>query len=230
MLAEVLRAGQAEDRVSISALGLREGLLYSKLSPEEQAEDPLLSAARELSLLRSRSPAHARGADPVDGAGAGGARAGGDGGGEAAARGRLPARRHRLARASGLSRRAEPEHHLATPPSSASTIPAAPIWRSPSITATPGLSDEELGPGIRELAPLRHREGARALAGAFRVAYLVSGAVDGVLPRTSIRRSDGRLELVLPRDLADLSGPRLDSRMRQFAALGGFSSATVVEN
>ena len=47
-----------------------------------------------------------------------------------------------------------------------------------------GLTDEELGAGLRELAPLRYRESARALAGALRVAYLVSGAVEGVLPRT----------------------------------------------
>jgi exopolyphosphatase/guanosine-5'-triphosphate,3'-diphosphate pyrophosphatase len=92
-----------------------------------------------------------------------------------------------------------------------------------------GLSEEELGHGIRELAPLRYREGARALAAAFRVAYLVSGAVEGVLPRTFVRRSGNRLELVLPADLADLAGPRLETRMRQLAALNGFASAIVVE-
>jgi exopolyphosphatase/guanosine-5'-triphosphate,3'-diphosphate pyrophosphatase len=82
---------------------------------------------------------------------------------------------------------------------------------------------------LREIAPLRHREGARALAGAFRVAYLISGAVAGVLPRTAIRRSGKTVELVLPRDLADLRGPRPESRLRQFAALGGLSSSIVVE-
>ena len=68
-----------------------------------------------------------------------------------------------------------------------------------------GLTEEELGAGIRELAPLRYRESARALAGAFRVAYLVSGAVEGVLPRTKMRRKGGSLELVLPGELADLA-------------------------
>ena len=67
-------------------------------------------------------------------------------------------------------------------------------------------------------------------AGAFRVAYLVSGAVEGVLPRTTLRRAPAaRLELVLPADLADLRGARLDSRLRQFAALGGLGFAIVVE-
>jgi exopolyphosphatase/guanosine-5'-triphosphate,3'-diphosphate pyrophosphatase len=48
-----------------------------------------------------------------------------------------------------------------------------------------GLSDDELAAGLRELAPLRYRESARALAASFRVAYLVSGAVEGILPHTS---------------------------------------------
>jgi exopolyphosphatase/guanosine-5'-triphosphate,3'-diphosphate pyrophosphatase len=92
-----------------------------------------------------------------------------------------------------------------------------------------GLSDEELGPGIRDLAPLRYREAARLLAACFRVAYLVSGAVEGVLPRCPVRRSGKVLELVLPPVLADLAGPRLESRMKQLAALGGLTSAVVVE-
>jgi exopolyphosphatase/guanosine-5'-triphosphate,3'-diphosphate pyrophosphatase len=46
VLSEILRAGKPSC-VKISALGLREGLLYSKLSPDEQAQDPLLSAAQE---------------------------------------------------------------------------------------------------------------------------------------------------------------------------------------
>ncbi len=93
-----------------------------------------------------------------------------------------------------------------------------------------GLSEEDLGAGLRELAPLRYRESARALAGAFRVAYLVSGSVEGVLPKTKLRRVDDRIELVLPAALADLRGARLDSRVRQFAALGGLPFAVIVED
>ena len=62
-----------------------------------------------------------------------------------------------------------------------------------------------------------------------RVAYLVSGAVEGVLPRTKIRKSAGAVELVLPADLADLRGARLESRVRQFAALVGLPSAIIVD-
>ena len=58
VLAEVLKAGQFKD-VVFSALGVREGYLYGKLDAQEQAIDPLLQGAEELSVLRSRSPAHA---------------------------------------------------------------------------------------------------------------------------------------------------------------------------
>src|SRR5579871_6809819 len=43
-------------RIVVSALGVREGLLFSMLGPEEQKRDPLLAAAQELNVLRSRSP------------------------------------------------------------------------------------------------------------------------------------------------------------------------------
>ncbi|MGN6103317.1 MAG: Ppx/GppA phosphatase family protein, partial [Devosia sp.] len=58
VMGEVLRAGNFS-RVVFSALGVREGYLYSLLDPAEQAVDPLLQAAEEINLLRSRSPAHA---------------------------------------------------------------------------------------------------------------------------------------------------------------------------
>src|SRR5882672_9937205 len=44
--------------VRFSALGVREGLLYSLLDAEERKKDPLLAAARDLNRLRSRSPKH----------------------------------------------------------------------------------------------------------------------------------------------------------------------------
>ena len=45
-------------QVIISVLGVREGLLYSLLEQRERARDPLISAAADLNVLRSRSPHH----------------------------------------------------------------------------------------------------------------------------------------------------------------------------
>ena len=44
--------------IVVSALGVREGLLYELLDEAQRAEDPLLVTARELNILRSRSPRH----------------------------------------------------------------------------------------------------------------------------------------------------------------------------
>lgn len=46
----------ASERVIFSALGLREGLIFSKLSPLEQALDPLLEGARIIGLAAARVP------------------------------------------------------------------------------------------------------------------------------------------------------------------------------
>ena len=227
VLAEVLRAGKPKS-VTISALGLREGLLYSKLSAEEQAEDPLLSAARELSLLRSRSPEH--GEELIGWSAAAMAALGFE---ETAEEARLRSAACLLA---DIGWRAHPDYRgeqSLNIISHAAFVGIDHPGRMYLALAVyyrhSGLTDEELGSGIRELAPLRYRQAARLLAACFRVAYLVSGAVGGVLPRCPLRRNGNILELVLPRHLADLAGPRLESRIRQLAALAGLSSAIVTE-
>jgi exopolyphosphatase/guanosine-5'-triphosphate,3'-diphosphate pyrophosphatase len=228
VLAELLRAGKPK-WVAISALGLREGILYAKLSPDEQEEDPLISAARELSLLRSRSPAH--GEELIPWSATAMAALGME---ESPEEVRLRAAACLLA---DIGWRAHPDYRgeqSLNIISHAAFVgvdhPGRAYLALANYYRHAGLSDAELGPGIRELAPLRYRESARALAAAFRVAYLVSGAVEGVLPRTKVRRSGSVLELVLPRDLADLTGPRLESRLKQLAGLEALSPAIVIEN
>jgi exopolyphosphatase/guanosine-5'-triphosphate,3'-diphosphate pyrophosphatase len=225
VLAEVLKAGKPRS-VSISALGLREGLLYSKLSEAERRKDPLLSAARELSLLRSRSPAH--GEELIPWTGQALAALGVE---ENAEEKRLRAAACLLA---DIGWRAHPDYRGEQSMNIISHAAFVGIDHPGRMYLAlavyyrhSGLSDEELGPGIRELAPLHYRESARALAAALRVAYLVSGAVEGVLPRTAVKRRADRLRLVLPAELSDLSGQRLMGRMKQFAALGGLTPEIV---
>ena len=57
VLEHIVRIARPRDIV-ISALGVREGLLYSELPARERAKDGLIAAAQELNLLRSRSPEH----------------------------------------------------------------------------------------------------------------------------------------------------------------------------
>ncbi len=58
VLERLLEAGDIRD-VVISAYGLREGLLFRGLSPEERAKDPLVEFARATNLRAARVPAHA---------------------------------------------------------------------------------------------------------------------------------------------------------------------------
>ncbi len=59
VLERLLLAGDIRD-VVISAYGLREGLFYARLSPEERAKDPLLEFAISSNARLARVPAHAR--------------------------------------------------------------------------------------------------------------------------------------------------------------------------
>src|ERR1700728_2118799 len=57
VLEYALRIGRPR-QVVFSALGVREGLLYSLLKQKDKQKDPLIEAARGLNQLRSRSPRH----------------------------------------------------------------------------------------------------------------------------------------------------------------------------
>jgi exopolyphosphatase/guanosine-5'-triphosphate,3'-diphosphate pyrophosphatase len=59
VLERLLLAGDIKD-VVISAYGLREGLFYARLSPEERAKDPLMEFAVEANERLARVPQHAR--------------------------------------------------------------------------------------------------------------------------------------------------------------------------
>jgi exopolyphosphatase/guanosine-5'-triphosphate,3'-diphosphate pyrophosphatase len=227
VLSEILRAGKPNS-VSISALGLREGLLFSKLSAKEQRADPLLSASSELNVLRSRSPAH--GEELIPWTAAAMAVVGLE---ETEEEKRLRSAACLLA---DIGWRAHPDYrgeqslNIITNAAFVGIDHPGRAYLALAIYYRhAGLTEEDLGAGLRELAPLRYRESARALAAALRVAYLVSGAVEGVLPRTKIRKSAGAVELILPADLADLRGARLESRVRQFAALVGLPSAIIID-
>ncbi|WNO52551.1 Ppx/GppA family phosphatase [Stakelama saccharophila] len=57
-LLSILLADLGSDRTIVSAFGLREGLLYGALQPEQQANDPLIVAAREEGRRLGRFPEH----------------------------------------------------------------------------------------------------------------------------------------------------------------------------
>jgi exopolyphosphatase/guanosine-5'-triphosphate,3'-diphosphate pyrophosphatase len=214
--------------VVISALGLREGLLYSLLDEEERRQDPLLAAARDLNLLRSRSPQH--GEELI---------AWTDrfmtssGLGETAEERRL---RHAACLLADIGWRAHPDYRgeqslniIAHAAFVGIDHPGRAFLALAVFFRHVGLVDDELSPRMRELASTRLLDRARVLGAAMRVAYLVSAAMPGVLPHTPMEVRHGKLVLRLRGKHGALAGERLFNRLRQVGRLIGREAVMEVE-
>jgi exopolyphosphatase/guanosine-5'-triphosphate,3'-diphosphate pyrophosphatase len=218
VLENIVRIARPKD-VMISALGVREGLLYSELSARERAKDGLLAAARELNLLRSRSPQHGeeliRWTDRfMDSSGLD----------ETAEERRL---RHAACLLADIGWRAHPDYRgeqslniIANAAFVAVDHPGRTFLALSVFFRHVGLADDELSPHVRELVTPRMLDHARVLGAAFRVAYMVSSSMPGVLPRTPLVVSRGKLKLDL-RAIPALAGDRVFNRLRALARLIG---------
>jgi len=223
-LQETLIAMKAS-RVSFSALGVREGYLYSLLGAAEAARDPLLTAAGELAILRARSPEHARELAawtgrmfPVFGVDES----------EEDARYRQSA-----CLLADISWRAHPDyrgpqalniiaHGTFTGISHAGRayIALANYFRFE------GLNDDGMSSELAAIAGPKYLEYAKLLGGMLRVVYLFSASMPGMVPRlefVAAAPSDGEVDIVLkvPRESEALVGERLDGRLQQLAKLTG---------
>ena len=223
-LQETLVAMKAA-RISFSALGVREGFLYSLLGPAEAARDPLLTAAGELAILRARSPEHAR---------------------ELAAwTGRMfpvfgvteseEEARYRQAACllADISWRAHPDyrgpqalnviaHGTFTGISHAGRayIALANYFRFE------GLNDDGVSAGLAAIAGPKYLDYAKLLGGMLRVVYLFSASMPGMVPHLSFvpaEAGDGDVDIVLlvPRASEAFVGERLEGRLQQLAKLTG---------
>jgi exopolyphosphatase/guanosine-5'-triphosphate,3'-diphosphate pyrophosphatase len=226
VLENVLKRSACE-RVVFSAMGVREGLLYELLDESERRRDPLISAAAQLNLLRSRSPQH--GEELVDWTDALIQSTIGDEGQEDA---RLRAAACLVA---DIGWRAHPDYRgeqslnvIAHAAFGGVDHPGRAFVALSVFYRHVGLSEDELSPRLRELASTRLHERARILGAAMRVAYIISASMPGVLPRTPLRRHGQALVLSLPPELEALRSERLSNRMRQLARLIGLEPTIVV--
>ena len=206
--------------VVVSALGVREGLLYSMLNAVERNKDPLMAAASDLNLLRSRSPAH--GEELIAWTDCFMASSGLD---ETADEKRL---RHAACLLADIGWRAHPDYRgeqslniIANAAFVAIDHPGRTFVSLAVFFRHVGLVDDELSPRLRELASTRVLDRARVLGAALRVAYLVSASMPGVLPRTPMLVEHGRLVLRFGKGLRPLAGERVFNRLRQLARLVG---------
>ena len=219
VLEQIVRAGKPSSIV-VSAFGVREGLLYEKLSEEERALDPLVEAAREYNYLRSRSPEH--GEELIEWTDKFMESTGID---ETPEELRL---RHAGCLLGDIGWRAHPDYRgeqslniISNAAFSGIDHPGRAYLALAVFYRYAGLNDEELSPRIREIASTRLLDRARILGAVMRVAYVASASMPGVLPRSPLMVEKGVLKLKLSGDLAALASGRLNNRVRQLGKLIG---------
>ncbi|WP_417684053.1 Ppx/GppA family phosphatase [Roseibium sp.] len=226
VMEQILTAMKA-DKVVLSATGVREGLLHEALPPEIQAQDPVVEAARELAILRARSPDHAEEligwTDQIFSA---------LGMEETEQEQHL---RHAACLLSDIGWRAHPDYrgeqslNIISNAAFVGLDHAGRAYLAASVFYRhQGLSEGSLSPVIRKLSSERLRERAKVLGAALRVASLLSASMPGVLPQTSFLIDRKMMVLRLPAHLAAFDGERLKKRMQQFAKLVGSKASIAV--
>lgn len=223
VLQEIVRAAKPS-RIVISANGVREGFVYSLLSEEDRARDPLLSAAEELALLRSRSVTHAHELAAWTGT-------------AFAALGieetEQEARCRRAAcLLADIGWRAHPEYRgfqslniIAHGSFIGIDHPGRAFIALTNLFRHEGLFDDNLSPSMRALAQPRYVERARVLGGLLRVVYLLTASMPGIIPHLHWERRGDTLTLLIPAAHAALVGERPIGRMAHLAKVTGLKLA-----
>lgn len=220
VLLEIIAAMQPS-KIAVSALGVREGFLYSLLTEEERRTDPLISAAEELALLRARSVTHSHElvrwtrdaleafdvVETVDEA----------------------RYRHAACLLADIGWRAHPEYRgtqslniIAHASFIGVDHPGRLFLALVNAFRNDGVFNDAIAPELKALATPPYVERARLLAAMMRVVYLLTASMPGVMPRLKWEKRDsGALALVIPSDLAGLYGERPVGRLAQLAKISG---------
>lgn len=208
------------DRIVFSALGVREGYLYSLLPDKVKKADPLITAAEEMAVLRARSPAHSRelvkwtakafktfGVKETE-----------------------DTKRYREAACllADITWRSHPDYRgdqSLNLISNANFVGVDHPGRAYLALATyyrhEGLVNDDFAPEIRAIADDEIVAKAKLLGALFRVAYLFSAAMPGVLPQVSFAKDGDAYVVDVPTDLAAFEGERLGRRIDGLAGVLG---------
>jgi exopolyphosphatase/guanosine-5'-triphosphate,3'-diphosphate pyrophosphatase len=207
--------------IMFSTYGVREGLLYEMLPEKEQHKDGLIATAQTLNELRSRSPRHAEDlivwTDKL--IRVAGLR-------ETDDDKRL---RHAACWLSDAGWRAHPDYrgeqtlNLITNGNFGAITHEGRAFLALAIYYRyAGFGAENEAPeAVRALIPPAMVDRARLIAAAFRVAFMISAAQQGVLPHTHFRNQGRKLILEFDRRIADLAADRVSNRFKQLVRLIG---------
>ena len=204
--------------IVVSVLGIREGLLYSLLSDEERAKDPLIEACAHLAKQHSRSLQNAQElcawTEPLFHM---------PGPPETPEQARL---RQAACLLSDVGWRAHPDYRGAQ---SLNLVahgdfvgvdhPGRAFLALTAYYRNEGVKNDELSQRLVELVDKETLKRARILGAAFRAAHTVAAAMPGVLPHTPLSYEGNRLIWQLPEPYANLEGERVERRFKALANL-----------
>lgn len=218
VLEEIIRQARPKE-VVVSANGVREGLLFERLDAATRKLDPLIAAARELNILRSRAPQHGDElCDWTD------AFMRSTHLSETADEKRL---RHAACLLTDIGWRAHPDYRgeqslniIANAAFTGIDHPGRAYLALAASYRHLG-PDEDVSPQIRTLASARMLDRAHILGATLRVAYVITAAMPGILPRAPMVVQKEKVLLTLPKDLGDLANERVQNRMKQLGKLIG---------
>jgi exopolyphosphatase / guanosine-5'-triphosphate,3'-diphosphate pyrophosphatase len=227
LVLERLLEFSAPAAVEISVYGVREGLLYAKLPARKRNSDALLSSCWDFARRYARSPEHelelCDWTDQIFGVG------------------KLKESDHqrRLRYAACLLAdigwRAHPDYRAERSLSMISQAafvgvdhPGRVFLALTVFYRYDGDADHD-DDGLTRMLDDEAHQRAHLISNLFRLAYILSAAMPGMLPKIGLKLGDNRtLVLSLPKKLADLAGERVDKRLAGLAAELGRTGKVVI--
>ncbi len=223
LVLERILARSTPGQFTTSVYGVREGVLYKQLNKRVRDTDPLLNACWDFARRYARSPNHelelCKWTDPLFNRGKMA---------EAPLETRL---RHAACMLADISWRANPDYRSGralTIISQASIVgvdhPGRVFLALAVFFRYQGVNTKQAPRELAELITEDELERARVLAGAMRLAYVLTGAMTGLLPKIKLFVEDKKLVLAMPNKLSDLYGESVQKRLNQLAGVMGLEA------
>jgi exopolyphosphatase / guanosine-5'-triphosphate,3'-diphosphate pyrophosphatase len=212
VLERLLHASKAK-QVVCSVYGVREGLLYSKLPRKKMQTDALLASCWDFARRYARSPSHelelCDWTDQIFGR---------DGLAETEVEQRL---RYAACLLADIGWKAHPDYRadrsLGMISQAAFVGVDHPGRIFLALTIYFRYDGEEAKDGLAKMIGDREKRRAKLLSSLFKLAYILSAAMPGMLPKISLDLTDTELVMTLPRKLKDLMGERVEKRLASVA-------------
>jgi exopolyphosphatase/guanosine-5'-triphosphate,3'-diphosphate pyrophosphatase len=226
LVLERLLARSQPHQVISSVYGVREGLLYSKLPRRKMQSDALLASCWDFARRYARSPQHelelCDWTDQLFGK---------DAMPESEIETKL---RYAACLLADIGWRAHPDYRAERSLGMISQAAFVGIDHPGrvflALTIFYRYEGEDMGDGLVNLLDDEQVMRAHLLASIFRLAYILSAAMPGMLPRIGLKLGEGKtLQLILPKKLKDLVGERVEKRLAGLAAEMGRSGKILIE-